>query len=75
MVKTPPVSAGHAGLIPGSGRSPGQEDPLGKGLATRSSILAWAAPWTEEPGGLQCTGLQRAGRDQQFIVDFDSISV
>ena len=32
-------------------RSLGQEDPLGKGLATHSSILAWRTPWTEEPGG------------------------
>ena len=31
----------------------GQEDPLEKGMATYSSILAWKFPWTEEPGGLQ----------------------
>ena len=31
-----------------------QEDPLEKGMATNSSILAWRIPWTEEPGGLQC---------------------
>ena len=29
-----------------------QEDPLEKEMATRSSILAWRIPWTEEPGGL-----------------------
>ena len=29
-----------------------QEDPLEKGMATHSSILAWEIPWTEEPGGL-----------------------
>ena len=29
----------------------GQEDPLEKGMATHSSILAWRIPWTEEPGG------------------------
>ena len=34
-------------------RSLGQEDPLEKGMATHSSILAWEMPWTEEPGGLQ----------------------
>ena len=34
-------------------RSLGQEDPLEKGMATYSSILAWRIPWTEEPGGLQ----------------------
>ena len=31
----------------------GQEDPLEKGTAIHSSILAWKIPWTEEPGGLQ----------------------
>ena len=31
----------------------GWEDPLEKGMATHSSILAWDIPWTEEPGGLQ----------------------
>ena len=30
----------------------GREDPLEKGMATHSSILAWRIPWTEEPGGL-----------------------
>ena len=33
-------------------QSLGQEDPLEKGLATHSSILAWRIPWTEEPGRL-----------------------
>ena len=33
-------------------QSLGQKDPLGKGMATHSSILAWRIPWTEEPGGL-----------------------
>ena len=33
-----------------------QEDPLEKGMATPSSILAWRIPWTEEPGGLQSMG-------------------
>ena len=36
----------------------GQEDPLEKGMATYSCILAWRIPWTEEPGGLQPMGLQ-----------------
>ena len=35
----------------------GWEDPLEEGMATHSSILAWRIPWTEEPGGLQPTGL------------------
>ena len=30
----------------------GRENPLKKGMATHSSILAWRIPWTEEPGGL-----------------------
>ena len=33
-------------------RSRGWEDPLEKGMATHSTILAWRIPWTEEPGGL-----------------------
>ena len=33
-------------------RSLGREDPLEKEMATHSSILAWAVPWTEEPGRL-----------------------
>ena len=37
----------------------GPEDPLEQEMATHSSILAWKIPWTEEPGGLQSTGLQR----------------
>jgi len=41
----------------------GQEDPLEEGMATRSSILAWRIPWTEEPGGLQSIGKQRVGHD------------
>ena len=44
-------------------RSLGWEDPLGKGMATHSSILAWRIPWTEEPGGLQSMGSQRVGHD------------
>jgi len=39
------------------------EDPLEKGMATLSSILALRIPWTEEPGGLQFMGLQRVGHD------------
>ena len=41
----------------------GQEDPLEKGMATHSSILAWRIPWTEEPGRLQTMGLPRVGQD------------
>ena len=41
----------------------GQEDPLEKGKAAHSSILAWRIPWTEESGGLQAMGLERVGHD------------
>ena len=40
-----------------------QEDPLEKGMATHSSILAWKIPWTEEPGGLQSMGSQSIEHD------------
>ena len=39
------------------------EDPLEKGMATHSSMLAWKIPWTEEAGGLQSMGSQRVGHD------------
>ena len=41
----------------------GQEDPLEKGMATHSSVLAWRTPQTEEPGGLQSMGSQRIRHD------------
>ena len=44
-------------------QSLGQEDPLEKGMATHSSILAWRILWIEEPGGLQFIGSQRVGCD------------
>ena len=44
-------------------RSLGWEDPLEKGMATHSSILAWRIPGTGEPGRLQSTGSQRVGHD------------
>ena len=58
MVKILLANAGDikdAGLIPGSGRSPGEE------MATYSSIPAWKIPWTEEPGGVakSQTGLKQ----------------
>ena len=42
-------------------QSLGWEDPLEEEMATHSSILVWRIPWTEEPGGLQSMGNQRAG--------------
>ena len=43
--------------------SPGQEDPLEKGMATHSNILAWRIPRTEEPGWLESMGSQRVRHD------------
>ena len=39
-----------------------QEDSLEKGMATHPSVLAWRNPWTEKPGGLQSTELQKVGK-------------
>ena len=44
-------------------QSLGREDPLEKGMATHSSILAWTIAWTEGPGGLQSVGFQRVRFD------------
>ena len=49
-------------------QSLGQGDPLKKEMATHSSTLAWRIPWMEEPGGLQCMGLQRLGHDRATSV-------
>ena len=43
-------------------QSLGWEDPLDKGTAANSGILAWRIPWTEEPGGLQSMGSKRVGQ-------------
>ena len=60
VVKNPPANAGDTR---DSGSSLGQEDPLGKTMATHSSIHAWRNLWTEEPGRLQSTGSPRVGHD------------
>ena len=44
-------------------QSLGWNNHLEQGMATHSRILAWRIPWTEEPGGLQFMGSQRAGHD------------
>ena len=44
-------------------QSLGRDDPLEKGMATHSSILAWKIPWMEEPGRLQSMGSQRVGHN------------
>ena len=41
----------------------GRGDPLEKGMATYSTILAWRIPWTAEPGGPPSMGLQTVGHD------------
>ena len=48
MVNNPLANAGDTWV-----RSLGQEDLLGQGATTHSSILAWRIPWIEEPGGVQ----------------------
>ena len=47
-------------------QSLGQENPLKKGMATHSSILAWRIPWTEEPGGLQSVGCKELDTTEQL---------
>ena len=44
-------------------QSLGWKDPLEKGMATHSSILAWRIPWAEVPDALQSMGLQRFGHN------------
>jgi len=53
------------------GQSLSQEDPLEKGMATHSSILAWRIPWTEEPGRLQSVESPRVGHG---LSDFHSLN-
>ena len=60
VIKNPPANAETKETWV---RSLGQEDPLEEGMAMHSSILAWRIPWTEEPGWLQSTGLQRGGHN------------
>ena len=52
-------------------RSLGWEDPLERGMATHSSILAWKIPWTEEPGGVtqSQTRLKRLGTQHTTPLD------
>ena len=49
----------------------GREDPLEKGLATHSSVLAWRIPpWTEERGGLQSVGSRESDTTEWLHWDF-----
>ena len=54
MVKNPPALC--------------QEEPLEKGMATHSSIVAWRSPWTEEPGGLQSTECKELDMTEQLTL-------
>ena len=56
MVKNPPAMQETQETLVWSF---GQENPLEQEMETHSSIIVWKIPWTEEPGGLQSTGLQR----------------
>ena len=47
-----------------------QEDPLEKEMATHSCILAWRIPWTEEPGGLQSTGVAKRDTTERLHFHF-----
>ena len=49
-------------------RSLGQEDPLEKGMATHSSILAWKIPWTKEPVGYSPWGLRELDTTEQLTL-------
>ena len=53
------------------GSIPVLRDPLEKEMATHSSILAWRISWTEEPGGLQSTGLQESDTTERLHLDLD----
>ena len=65
LMHLPPVR----GTFPGLGRS------LEKEMATHSGTLAWRIPWTEDPGRLQSTGLQRSGTTEHFHFHFLSKSL
>ena len=57
MIKNLPANSGatgDVGSVPGSGRSPGEEN------GTHSNILAWRILWTQEPSGLQSIGSQKS---------------
>ena len=60
LVKNPPAM--QETQVP----SLGGEDPMEKGMATHSSIIAWKIPWTEEPGGLQSIELQSVDMTEQL---------
>ena len=66
MVKNPPAM--QETWVQSSGR----EDPLEKGMATHSCILAWRIPWTEEPGGLHT--VHGVAKSWTWLSDFNSLT-
>ena len=52
----------------------GQEDPLEKGMAIHSSILAWRIPWTEESGRLQSMGHKESDTTEQLAPSLSQMS-
>jgi len=71
VVKNMPVNAGDtrdAGLIPGSGRSPGE------GNGNQLQYFCWEIPWTEEPDGLQSMGSQESDSAEQSTTTFLHVS-
>ena len=62
MVKNPPVNAEDVGLIPGSGRSPGERNGNPAPV-----FLPGESPWTEGPGGLQSRGSQRVRHEHSTV--------
>ena len=57
VVKNPPAKAGDTEMWV---QALCREHPLEEGMATRSSILAWEVPWTEEPGGMTVPGVAKS---------------
>ena len=70
MLKEPTSQCGRLkrrSLIPGS------KDPLGEGMATHSSVLAWRIPWAEEPGRLQSIESYRVRHNQNDLAGYVQI--
>ena len=67
MVKNLPGNAGETWV-----QSLGQEDPLEKGMATHSSILAWRSPWTEEPEGYSPWDCKESATTERLTLSFYS---
>ena len=76
VVKNPTPNAGNYET---EVRSLGREDPLEKGMATHSSVLAWRLPWTDEPvhdrSKLACTRIQQTGKRFKYTFTKQDICV